>query len=105
MEGRGEVTGARVKAKVQILKHRIGTWFAQRTDTTPIAAIQAVNSIVQSPTESVRVAVGHAESESSEHDFPDIGSTITVSVFEINDFRRGSHEHAAIPCANRSGKA
>src|SRR5262245_38409726 len=77
----------------------------RRADTSAVAAIRAVNAIIQPPAQTVDVTVGHAFGEAAKQDLAHIRFSVTVSVFEENDFRRRGHEYAAAPRSDRSWKA
>src|ERR1041385_5429362 len=101
---RGEIADLGVKTEVELANGESQPAFAQGANVTAVAAVAAVNAIVQAPAQAVHVAVGHAEGEPLEHHLAHVGLAIAVGVLQENNFRRRSYEEAAVPRADRGRK-
>src|ERR1041385_5259018 len=60
-------------------------------------AIRAINPIVQAIVETIKTVLLITFVEAGKQHFADVGFSVAVSVFRIDNFRRGADEHAFAP--------
>src|SRR5215470_4191512 len=77
-----EIAGPRIETKIHFAQGRYHARMTRRFDISAVASIQAVNSIVEPPTETIQVAIGHRQREPTEDNLPHVGFAIAVGVFE-----------------------
>src|SRR5258705_2237327 len=92
-----EITAARIEAEIEVTDRNGCAGFASRCYLTSIAAVHAVNAIVQAPPQAVEITVRDAKDEPLQHHFTDIGLAISVRVLQENDLGRSRDKHAAVP--------
>src|SRR5256885_1600986 len=105
VECRCEVSSRRIETEVEIPQRKGWPQFARRRDLSAVAAIDSVQAIIESPTETVHIAVSDSERETFQYDLAHIGFSVAVHIFQEKDFRRRGDEHAAAPRCNGGREA
>lgn len=93
-----------VESEIEMAKGNGWRGQPEGLDRAAVAAIDAVDMVVEREPKSVDVAVGHTEPEPTEPDFAQVGFAIACGVLEIEDLGRGGNEDAAVPRRDGSGE-
>src|SRR6185436_16435909 len=78
VKGGREIAAGGIETEIEVADRHRASRFAGRGDVAAVAAVEAVNAIVETPAQAIHVAVGHTERESFQDHFAHIGFAVTV---------------------------